>query len=74
MCVPCRLLTLWFDHGHLAEVHDALTEGIRTIDIDTWLQVRQPSHVVFLLFVRDSQLRQYILKRFLLDLHLQRTP
>ena len=35
-----RLLTLWFDYGHLLEVHDALVEGIKTIDIDTWLQVR----------------------------------
>ena len=34
-----RLLTLWFDHGHLPEVNKALNEGIRTIDIDTWLQV-----------------------------------
>jgi len=34
-----RLLTLWFDYGHLPEVHEALLEGIRTIDIDTWLQV-----------------------------------
>ena len=36
-----RLLTLWFDFGHLSEVNDALVEGIRTIDIDTWLQVRE---------------------------------
>ena len=34
-----RLLTLWFDYGHLQEVHKALLDGIRTIDIDTWLQV-----------------------------------
>jgi len=34
-----RLLTLWFDYGHLVEVNKALMEGIRTIDIDTWLQV-----------------------------------
>ncbi len=32
---------LWFDYGYLLEVHNALTEGIRTIDIDTRLQVRQ---------------------------------
>ena len=37
--LPCRLLTLWFDYGHIPEVHDAVTEGIKTIDIDTWLQV-----------------------------------
>ncbi|KAL1122375.1 hypothetical protein AAG570_003780 [Ranatra chinensis] len=34
-----RLLTLWFDYGYLPDVYDALVEGIRTIDIDTWLQV-----------------------------------
>ncbi|XP_032242839.2 serine/threonine-protein kinase mTOR [Nematostella vectensis] len=34
-----RLLTLWFDYGHLPEVYEALVEGIKTIQIDTWLQV-----------------------------------
>ncbi|XP_063829680.1 serine/threonine-protein kinase mTOR [Ostrinia nubilalis] len=34
-----RLLTLWFDHGHQPAVHEALVEGIRTIEIDVWLQV-----------------------------------
>ncbi|XP_046989267.1 serine/threonine-protein kinase mTOR isoform X1 [Schistocerca americana] len=34
-----RLLTLWFDYGQCNEVYEALVEGIRTIDIDTWLQV-----------------------------------
>lgn len=34
-----RLLTLWFDHGHLPDVNKSLIDGIRTIDIDTWLQV-----------------------------------
>ncbi len=34
-----RLLTLWFDYGHLQDVHKALMDGVRTIDIDTWLQV-----------------------------------
>ena len=29
------MLTLWFDYGHLPDVHEALIEGIRTIDIDT---------------------------------------
>ena len=37
--VPVRLLTLWFDYGHLVEVNNSLMDGIRTIDIDTWLQV-----------------------------------
>eukprot|EP00117_Sycon_ciliatum_P040328 scpid3818/ scgid5118/ Serine/threonine-protein kinase mTOR; FK506-binding protein 12-rapamycin complex-associated protein 1; FKBP12-rapamycin complex-associated protein; Mammalian target of rapamycin; Mechanistic target of rapamycin; Rapamycin target protein 1 len=34
-----RLLTLWFEYGHWADVHDSLEEGIKTIQIDTWLQV-----------------------------------
>lgn len=34
-----RLLTLWFDYGHYSAVHEALVEGIRTIEIDVWLQV-----------------------------------
>lgn len=35
-----RLLTLWFDYGQWTEVYEALTEGIKTLQIDTWLQVR----------------------------------
>ena len=34
-----RLLTLWFDYGHHPAVHEALLEGIRTIEINVWLQV-----------------------------------
>uniref|UniRef100_A0A672YHX5 Serine/threonine-protein kinase TOR n=1 Tax=Sphaeramia orbicularis TaxID=375764 RepID=A0A672YHX5_9TELE len=34
-----RVLTLWFDYGHWPEVNEALVEGIKTIQIDTWLQV-----------------------------------
>lgn len=34
-----RLLTLWFDYGQLADVYDALVEGIRLIEKNTWLQV-----------------------------------
>lgn len=34
-----RLLTLWFNYGHWPEVCDALVEGIKSIQIDTWLQV-----------------------------------
>lgn len=37
---PFRVLTLWFDYGHWPEVNEALVEGIKTIQIDTWLQVR----------------------------------
>ena len=35
-----RLLTLWFDYGHLPDVYEALVEGINKIPIDNWLQVR----------------------------------
>ncbi|XP_065842793.1 serine/threonine-protein kinase mTOR-like [Oscarella lobularis] len=34
-----RLLTLWFDYGHQQDVYEALIEGIKTIQIDVWLQV-----------------------------------
>ena len=39
LSLSLRLLTLWFDYGHLSEVHKALMKGVQTIDIDTWLQV-----------------------------------
>ncbi|XP_014771975.1 serine/threonine-protein kinase mTOR isoform X1 [Octopus bimaculoides] len=34
-----RLLTLWFDYGHYSEVHESLIEGIKTMQIENWLQV-----------------------------------
>ena len=34
-----RLLTLLFDYGHFSEMYEALHDGIRSIEIDTWLQV-----------------------------------
>ncbi|EDW03717.1 serine/threonine-protein kinase Tor [Drosophila grimshawi] len=34
-----RLLTLWFDYGHHAEVFHALDSGMKVIEINTWLQV-----------------------------------
>ena len=34
-----RLLTLWFDYGQWSEVYEALVDGIKTIQIDNWLQV-----------------------------------
>ena len=40
-----RLLTLWFDYGHISEVSNALSEGIKTIDIDNWLQVSYKTSV-----------------------------
>lgn len=35
----CRVLTLWFDYGHWPDVNEALVEGVKAIQIDTWLQV-----------------------------------
>ncbi len=34
-----RLLTLLFEYGHFNEMYEALHDGIRTIEIDNWLQV-----------------------------------
>lgn len=34
-----RLLTLWFEYGHYTEVYDALVDGMKWIEINTWLQV-----------------------------------
>ncbi|XP_028613619.1 serine/threonine-protein kinase mTOR [Grammomys surdaster] len=34
-----RVLTLWFDYGHWPDVNEALVEGVKAIQIDTWLQV-----------------------------------
>lgn len=34
-----RLLTLWFDYGQVSEVYDAIVDGIRLIEMNTWLQV-----------------------------------
>ena len=44
-----RLLTLWFDHGHLPDVYEALVEGINKIQIDNWLQVRELSELLVLI-------------------------
>ncbi|XP_050511015.1 serine/threonine-protein kinase Tor [Diabrotica virgifera virgifera] len=34
-----RLLTLWFDYGQTAQVSEAIAEGIRLVEKNTWLQV-----------------------------------
>ncbi|KAJ0392374.1 hypothetical protein P43SY_011878 [Pythium insidiosum] len=34
-----RLLTLWFNHGHLADVHASMITGFSDVSIDTWLDV-----------------------------------
>ncbi|GAV00928.1 TOR [Ramazzottius varieornatus] len=34
-----RLLTLWFDYGHLQEVYDTLVDQLKSIQIEHWLQV-----------------------------------
>lgn len=31
------VLTLWFDYGYWPEVNKALVEGIKTIQMDTWI-------------------------------------
>ncbi|KRZ41765.1 Target of rapamycin, partial [Trichinella pseudospiralis] len=33
------LLTLWFDYGHIPEVYDTLISRIKTVRVETWLQV-----------------------------------
>ena len=49
-----RLLTLWFDYGQWPEVYDAIVEGIRTVDIDTWLQVRPLFFCNFRYFICET--------------------
>ncbi|RWS10462.1 hypothetical protein B4U79_12736 [Dinothrombium tinctorium] len=34
-----RLLTLWFDEGQHIEVYEAIVEGLKTVPVETWLQV-----------------------------------
>ncbi|KXT09741.1 hypothetical protein AC579_9320 [Pseudocercospora musae] len=34
-----RLLTLWFAHGNHQEVTHAVTQGISSVSVDTWLEV-----------------------------------
>lgn len=34
-----RLLTLWFTHAGRDDIFETLAQGIRTVSIDTWLQV-----------------------------------
>ncbi|KAJ3396988.1 phosphatidylinositol kinase- protein kinase tor1 [Lobulomyces angularis] len=34
-----RLLTLWFKYGDKEEVNDSVSEGIKSVSTDTWLQV-----------------------------------
>ncbi|RHY28067.1 hypothetical protein DYB32_006287 [Aphanomyces invadans] len=33
-----RLLTLWFNYGGRLDVHDAVSEGLAKVSIDTWLE------------------------------------
>lgn len=57
--VAFRVLTLWFDYGHWPEVNEALVEGIKTIQIDTWLQVTHTTHNILPPAVRpDGKLSQ----------------
>lgn len=34
-----RLLTLMFDYGQWLEVYEALNDGLKTIQVENWLQV-----------------------------------
>ncbi|KAF2244260.1 ARM repeat-containing protein [Trematosphaeria pertusa] len=34
-----RLLTLWFSHGGLRDVNQTISDGTKTVPIDTWLEV-----------------------------------
>uniref|UniRef100_A0A5S6QLG6 Serine/threonine-protein kinase TOR n=1 Tax=Trichuris muris TaxID=70415 RepID=A0A5S6QLG6_TRIMR len=34
-----RLLTVWFDYGHIPEVYDVIVDRIKTVSFATWLQV-----------------------------------
>lgn len=34
-----RILTIWFEEGQHQDVYEALAEGIKTVPIETWLQV-----------------------------------
>jgi hypothetical protein len=34
-----RLITLWFNHGEMPDVHAAMRAGIQEVSIDTWLDV-----------------------------------
>ncbi|KAL8292423.1 hypothetical protein RQP46_001035 [Phenoliferia psychrophenolica] len=34
-----RLLTLWFKFGHSSIVTEAISDGLRTVSVDTWLEV-----------------------------------
>ena len=57
VCVTVfRLLTLWFDYGQWPDVYEALTEGIKSIQIDNWLQVSS-THVDMCTAVGGGQLR-----------------
>ena len=57
VCVTVfRLLTLWFDYGQWPDVYEALTEGIKSIQIDNWLQVSS-THVGMCTAVGGGQLR-----------------
>lgn len=38
---PFRLLTLWFEYGHWPDVYESLMDGVKSIQVDTWLQVSQ---------------------------------
>ncbi|RZF43401.1 hypothetical protein LSTR_LSTR001662 [Laodelphax striatellus] len=63
-----RLLTLWFDYGQWPEVYDAIVEGIRSIEIDTWLQVRFCYMIFFIIpfLMQRNSPTKYHYKNFLI--------
>jgi FKBP12-rapamycin complex-associated protein len=34
-----RLITLWFNHGEMPDVYEAMRQGMQEVSIDTWLDV-----------------------------------
>uniref|UniRef100_A0A0K0DNI4 FAT domain-containing protein n=1 Tax=Angiostrongylus cantonensis TaxID=6313 RepID=A0A0K0DNI4_ANGCA len=43
-----RLLQLWFDYGEYNEVYKQLSENMKGLPIETWLEVRTASYVMML--------------------------
>lgn len=56
-----RLLTLWFDDASVSDVSEAFAAGVKTVPIETWLQV------IPQLIARIDTQRDYV-KRLLLEL------
>eukprot|EP00667_Euglena_gracilis_P000062 EG_transcript_62 len=55
-----RLLTIWFDFGHLPEVERVLEEGLETVNTDTWLLVLP--QIVARMHVKSPAIKRLIIK------------